>query len=612
MPAGTLCAVSAQPPRIRSARLFAAALLLLPLAGCGLFGSEAKPEVAARTFLNAFAGGDTTTASKTTDDPQSSKDLMEKVRAALKPVALKTTVGESTSKGETATVAYTAEWDLGKNRIWGFKGTVELRRGDKQWQVHWTPEAIHPKLSAQQTLALKEQQPDPAPILDRDGGSLLSPEKVVSVLLDRKQAGDLSAVAASLANALNRFDGDITQQSIVDRAGKTPEGQAYAVALLRDPDYQKVKAQIYDLPGVRFSSQTRLLAPDRAFASQVLPGIRKAVEDRIEGKAGYRIYSVNAGGNEVETLVDEKAVPAQAVTTALSRSVQTAAEDAVEPVGNAAMVVALQPSTGDVLAVAQNGAADAQGAVALTGRYPPGSTFKIVTAAAALGGGVADSGTELPCPGTWTIQGRKIPNDNEFELGTVPLHRAFARSCNTTFAELATKLPADALTKSAKQFGLGSDFVIPGITTVTGSVPPAAGIVERAEDGFGQGKVLASPFGMAMVAATAAKGSMPLPNLIRGAAKTTVDAEQQPVAQPVLDSVRTMMREVVTEGTATKLQRNGEVHGKTGTAQFGDGTRSHGWFVGYRGDLAFAVLIVDAGSSAPAVDIASKFLAAVR
>jgi cell division protein FtsI/penicillin-binding protein 2 len=72
-----------------------------------------------------------------------------------------------------------------------------------------------------------------------------------------------------------------------------------------------------------------------------------------------------------------------------------------------------------------------------------------------------------------------------------------------------------------------------------------------------------------------------------------------------------MMREVVTAGTARALAGSGEVYGKTGTAQFGDGTRSHGWFVGYRGDLAFAVLVVDAGSSAPAVQTAARLLAAI-
>jgi hypothetical protein len=79
-----------------------------------------------------------------------------------------------------------------------------------------------------------------------------------------------------------------------------------------------------------------------------------------------------------------------------------------------------------------------------------------------------------------------------------------------------------------------------------------------------------------------------------------------------LEQVRTMMRAVVTEGTATRLNGLGEVRGKTGTAEFtGDGNRAHGWFVGYRGDLAFAVLVVDGGSSEPAVAAAGRFLAAV-
>jgi cell division protein FtsI/penicillin-binding protein 2 len=73
-----------------------------------------------------------------------------------------------------------------------------------------------------------------------------------------------------------------------------------------------------------------------------------------------------------------------------------------------------------------------------------------------------------------------------------------------------------------------------------------------------------------------------------------------------------MMRAVVTEGTATALNGLGEIRGKTGTAEFtNDGTRAHGWFAGYRGDMAFAVLIVDAGSSAPAVAVAGRFLGAL-
>ena len=84
-----------------------------------------------------------------------------------------------------------------------------------------------------------------------------------------------------------------------------------------------------------------------------------------------------------------------------------------------------------------------------------------------------------------------------------------------------------------------------------------------------------------------------------------------PLSPKVLDQLRPMMREVVLSGTATGVAGEGEVAGKTGTAQFGDGTHAHGWFVGYRGDLAFAVLLEDSGESKPAVQVAQSFLSNV-
>jgi cell division protein FtsI/penicillin-binding protein 2 len=349
----------------------------------------------------------------------------------------------------------------------------------------------------------------------------------------------------------------------------------------------------------------------RTFGSQVLPAVRKAVEEEIAGKAGLRVYTVNAAGDEVETLHEQAPEAAQAISTTLSRTVQTAAEDALEPVPQAAMLVALQASTGEVLAVAQNDPADAEGPMALMGRYPPGSTFKIVTAAAAMSSCQATADTPLPCPGKTVIDGRRIvPNDHEFDKGTIPLHSAFAFSCNTTFAHLAAGMAPDALTKAADSFGLGVDFEIPAITTITGSVPPATDVVERAEDGFGQGKLLASPFGMALVAATTATGKMPVPTLLEGR-ETKADHTPTPPTPAVLEPLRAMMREVVETGTAPQLKPYGDVRGKTGTAQFGDGTNSHGWFVGYRGDVAFATLLLGTNSSAPAVDATARFLGAL-
>ncbi len=109
----------------------------------------------------------------------------------------------------------------------------------------------------------------------------------------------------------------------------------------------------------------------------------------------------------------------------------------------------------------------------MTGLYPPGSTFKTVTVSAALQAGQVTPDSIVGCPGTENIEGRQIPNDDNFALGDVPLHTAFARSCNTTMGRLAVNLPPDGLTEAAAQLGLGIDYVAPGMTTVTGSVPIA-------------------------------------------------------------------------------------------------------------------------------------------
>jgi cell division protein FtsI/penicillin-binding protein 2 len=320
---------------------------------------------------------------------------------------------------------------------------------------------------------------------------------------------------------------------------------------------------------------------------------------------------VDGAGAEVEELYAKPAEPAKAVTATLSRKIQAAAQAALDPEPTSAMIVAIQPSTGELLAVAQNPVADKEGAIALMGRYAPGSTFKIATSVAALESGKVNADTPVGCPGTITIDGRAIPNSHKFDKGTIPLHSAFAFSCNTTFANLAADLPADALTNAARKLGIGLDFVVPGITRVTGTVPPASGKVERAEDGFGQGKVVTSPFGMALAVATVATGTMPKPVLLRGT-ETKVNTDSEPVGAAVLEALRGMMREVVTVGTAGALTAFPDVRGKTGTAQFGDGTHAHGWFAGYQGDLAFAVLITDAGESAKAVQATARFLGALR
>lgn len=578
--------------------------------GCALLES-ADPGDAVDVFLRALAEGDTAAAAAVTDAPESAEATLDSVHAALQPEDIGIEIGDSTGGSAAATVSYRLDWQLSDDRTWDYEAEADLfLAGDDEWTIQWTPSVIHPDLAAKQTLAVRTDAPTLAPVLDGDGSTLLEARRVVSINLDPDAAADrpgLRAVAKELSGALRPIDSAITTSAIVEGAADVEDGQTYLVAALRESDHREVESRIEDLAGVSFSHQQRLLAEDKTYAAQVLPAIREHVADEVAGTPGWRVVALDATGAEAAQLHAADPQPGEAVDTTLDKTTQTAAENAADSVDQPVAIVALDAPSGAIRAVAQNAGADRAGAIALTGRYPPGSTFKIATALAGISAGEVSRNSRVACPGSTVIDNRSIPNEGRFHLGKVALSTAFARSCNTSFAELAAELPADALTTAAADLGIGADFVIDPLTTVTGSAPAAEDRVQRAENGFGQGTVLTSPFGMALAAATVRTGETPEPSIIEGQQVESqgLGDELDPSAARQL---RAMMRAVVTDGTATDLASLPGVHGKTGTAQHGDGSDAHGWFVGFSGDLAFAVLVVDAGSSRPAVEVTDRFL----
>ncbi|MET0136073.1 MAG: penicillin-binding transpeptidase domain-containing protein [Kibdelosporangium sp.] len=323
-----------------------------------------------------------------------------------------------------------------------------------------------------------------------------------------------------------------------------------------------------------------------------------------------RVSIVDAAGKEVgQPLFGEAAPPvsAEPVKSTLNQPIAVAAQNAVATAGQPTMLVAIRPSTGGILAVAQN---DAAGTAlnALNGQYQPGSSVKIATAAAAIQQAGMSLDSDVRCPEQQTVGNRTIRNAGFGFPGTTKLRTAFARSCNTTFAAIAAGLPADGLTKAATQFGLNSDYTVPGITTEMGKVESTDNAAQRVEDSIGQGNVLASPLGMAVVAATVAARKAVTPQLLKDT-KTEVGTGYQAPPVAVLAQLHTMMGEVVSGGTAAQLKKFGGLRGKTGTAETtNNGTEANGWFVGYRGDVAFAVLVVGGNSSAPALAVTAAFL----
>jgi Penicillin binding protein transpeptidase domain/NTF2-like N-terminal transpeptidase domain len=557
----------------------------------------AGPEPIAEKFFAALATGDTASAAEFSDRPAEARQALNEAWAGLQATHLDTQIVGSKYAEDTGSITYRYTWHLPKNRLWTYDGQMNMVRDEGRWEVRWSATGLHPKLGVHQTFALRADAPPRASVIERGGSEVLVPGYLYGYSLDARAAGGaLMTTARAVVDALRPFDNTLDPQRLAEQTSSSK--QPINLITLRQSDHDRVAGAVGALPGVVVTPQAEMVPTEETFAPAIVTEVKKAVVDELNGQAGWRVVTVNQNGVDVDVLNEVPSVPSPSIRISLDRMVQNAAENAVNFTGKKAMIVVVKPSTGEVLAVAQNASADSEGLIATTGLYPPGSTFKMITAGAAIERDMATPNTLLACPGTMDIGHRTVPNYGGFDLGTVPMSRAFASSCNTTFAELASRMPPRGLSTAAAEYGIGADYQIEGLTTVTGSVPPTVDLAERTEDGFGQGKVVVSPFGMAMAAATVAAGKTPVPQLIQGR-ETTVTGEQAPISPKILDGLRPMMQLVVTNGTAKDLQGAGDVRGKTGEAEFAGG--SHSWFAGYRGDMAFAALIVGGGSSEYAV-----------
>ncbi|MGY1847233.1 MULTISPECIES: penicillin-binding transpeptidase domain-containing protein [unclassified Blastococcus] len=620
-----------------------AALIVLTgpvLAGCS-GNSEDDVRAAAQAFLEDWAAGDVPAAADATTDPDAAAALLAQTADDLPGAELATEVGEVTVDDGSATVGWTATWDLAAAPEWSYEATLRLREGDDAWEVVAEPAMVHPELAEGQHLELDRTLPDRAPITDATGAPLFTPTEVVNVGVDPARVIDLPSLASALGAATG-----IDPQEIVADVQAAPEGQFVPVISLRRPDFEEIRAQVFDLPGAVFPTETRLLAPTARFASALLgrvgpataeiieetsvdgqpryaagdqlglSGLQRAYQDQLTGTPGFTVSVVStdeATGDAGREIASVAPVAGEPVQIPLVPEIQNAADAAVAGESRPTHLVAVRPGTGEILAVSSNEAADPSNA--LRGQFPPGSSMKTMTATALLTAGGLTPETPVACPATTTVEGREFENQDQFDLGTVPFTEAFAQSCNTTFIQQALELPDPALAEAAAAYGVGTDWELP-VDIFGGSVPRDSTGTGKAADAIGQGRVLMSPAQMALVMAGVAGGTPVAPVEVVGA-EAAGPVPAGPSAA-VLDALRPMMRAVVLSGTAQALADRGEVHGKTGTAEYGTKTPpdSHGWFAGYQvagpaGDIAFAVLVEGGQSSSAAVAVTDAFLGAL-
>lgn len=314
------------------------------------------------------------------------------------------------------------------------------------------------------------------------------------------------------------------------------------------------------------------------------------------------------------------------IVTTLDLQVQNALVDGLSRHGRAAGVV-LDPRTGAVLALASVPSYDPNALDArwtqlvgdpasplldrsTQGLYPPGSTFKIVTAADALDAGAVSMDSTFVDPGYLTIGNATIHDDEGEVIGPQDLTGAFALSSNVDFAQIALKIGVKTWFDYAARWGLGTsvDFDLP---VARDRLPKKQDVYDGilAQLGFGQADLLVTPMRMALVAATIANdGTTPRPYVVRRIAgrDTALSTKPESIAQPISSDtaheVRDMMIAVVKHGTGTPAALpNVTVAGKTGTATNPHGA-SHAWFVAFapaeRPRVAVAVIVENVGYGA--------------
>ncbi|PDP85328.1 penicillin-binding protein [Glycomyces fuscus] len=468
-------------------------------------------------------------------------------------------VGTPTAEGGTGSAPYEVTVSLTNADDWGWEGELPLVREDGEWWVRFSPEVAYPGLGEGQVLARTAVWGERGNILAADGTPLDS----------GTVSGSLQMIAGSL--------GEATEED-VERLGP-----AYSVG---------------DTVGVS--------------------GLQRTYEERLAGEAATTIVMVDADAaedsdsleaTEENTVATLDGADGEDITTSIDMAVQNAASNAVIGSADPAGLVAVRPSTGEILA-----AANVPGGFnrAFEGQYPPGSSFKIISYSSLLDNGMTMD-TPMDCPKEYDLGGWPFVNAGDAAYGAQTVTEAFATSCNTALVEqVGDRLSSDTLQASAEQFGMNAPLDI-GVPTLEPSFPPVDSATMLGAQSIGQGQILTSPLHMATVPAAVADGSWRHPVLVTEPAQEGLP-EPRAIAQA--EALRTMMRAVVTGGTAEDVPFQGEVYAKSGTAEFGtaedadeDGELpSHAWMVGFKGDVAFAVVVEGGGGgSSVAGPLAASF-----
>lgn len=536
----------------------------------------------------------------------------------------------SDSTGYIATAQLTVEWAL-PGDPWSYATEAVLEHSDEdEWKTRWSPAMLHPDLTADTRLVRTQALGDRGAITDRNGDAITGLASGYRIGIDKTliDADQWKTSARLLAKVLD-LNADAYAKKVA-AYGERAWVPAANVAGASAP------SGVYDVPGVTVTrTKVYTSAPGRSstFAQPLVgttgeasaevvdesegalqagdivgvSGLQLLYDEQLRGTAGVTIAigartstgttdssatpttsttasSASPSGTPEEIVLERDAIAGKALQISIDSAAQAQAEKVLASSKQSALV-AVEPSTGQILAAATS--TDSDLSIATQGRYPPGSTFKVVTTLALLRQGLTEQST-VTCPSSTSVDGRTISNYSDYpsdKLGSITLRTAFAESCNTAFVSSYDKIDESSLADAGGSLGLGIDYE-PGYYSYWGSIPSPTDPVARAEAMIGQGEDLASPLAMSSVAASVSAGKTVIPSLIPG---ETIDPTGEELTETEAKALRSLMAAVVNEGSGTSLK--GVVSGaKSGTAQYGSGTDldTHAWMIAYK-DTSLAV-----------------------
>jgi cell division protein FtsI/penicillin-binding protein 2 len=614
-----------QVKRARIAGLLVVTVGVLVIGLATGFGSEPSAEPTAQTFLLDWQQQHYTAAGAlTTASPGAAAADLKDVFAQLDATQLFLSMNSVTQHGDTAEASFTASVDLAEQgRVWAYQGRFELSQVAGAWKVQWAPGVVYPGLSQGERLAVVIHFPDRAAVLDSEGQPLEVPSPVYVVGVIPAALTDPAATAARFADVTG-----LDAPQVLGQITAAPPHQFLKLASIDPATYSSLRSSLRDVPGLVVQRErARLFQADASglvgtVGSEIdqvlrnegalylpgttvgLSGLEQTYQRQLLGTPTTEVVTVTSGGTQVGVLARWPGVAGTPVRTTINSKVQGAALAALGGVSGSGAIVAVQASTGNVLAVAQHHAPGAGAAAdVLDARLTPGTAFTIVSAAALLGTGLkADS--PISCDNSYTVGGQPFTSDGSG--ATVPFSDDFAKGCGTAFAALSERLSAGQFDQVVKGFGIGADWSSLPVRAFSGSVPSAAGEADLALQTIGQGSVRMSPLAMAMVAAAADSGSWHTPQFIENSA----DPSGTALDPSDISQLHSLMRAAVRSGAARAASLPGtQVYGQVGLVHTGSTWTS--WFVGFRGDIAFTVIESGKTSQLSAAALAGGFLSAL-